>query len=182
MYAYRVAISLSRIRLTVATLVAAGVLNLLLSIGFVRYFKLGLLGIAAGTLVSVTLWSNIFMGLFMCRSCGISAASYYRGAYARPGLTLFVLLTVDWGVAHLWIPGSLLQTMILLGFLAITFCPIVFALGLTADERASVRKWLSPRLSVATFRLRKVLAHASRNKLIELMIVGAGRRGGGPSA
>ncbi len=181
MYASRVAIAISRVRLTMASVVVAGVLNLLLSIGFVRYLKLGLLGVAGGTLVSVILWSNIFMGLFVCRCCGISPGRFLREAYAKPAYTLVVLLTVGWGTAQLWIPTSLLQTAILLALLAITFCPIVCALGLTAEERTRLLEWTSPRVSTVRSRLREGLSFARRNKLIEHMIVGSGRRGGGPS-
>lgn len=182
MYASRIAIAISRIRLTMASIVAAGMLNVLLSIGFVRYLELGLIGVAAGTLVSVILWSNIFMGLLVCRSCGISPARYFREAYVRPGLTLLILVAVGWGLTHLWLPGSLLQTAILLGILAITFCPIVFALGLTGEERARLLECAKPRVSVARSRLRKTLARARRNRFIDFMTIGAGRRGGGPSA
>jgi glycosyltransferase involved in cell wall biosynthesis/O-antigen/teichoic acid export membrane protein len=180
MYASRVSIAISRIRMVVAAGIGAGVLNLLLSIGFVRYLKLGLLGVAGGTLISVILCSNIFMGLFVCRSCGITPGRFFREAYVRPACTLAVLLTMGWGATQLWIPSSLLQTVILLALLAITFCPIVFALGLTTEEQAGLLKWMSPRVSTVWSRLRESLIHARRNKLIELMIVGPGRRAGGP--
>lgn len=179
MYATRVTIAISRIRLAMAGMIGAGVLNLLLSIGFVSYLNLGLLGVAGGTLVSVILWSNIFMGFLVCRSCGINPARYFREAYARPALTLLILLTLGGGVTHFWIPGSLLQTMILLALLVIIFCPIVFALGLTADEKASLLKWVTPRVSTARSWVLGALAEVSRSKLIKLMTVGLARRGGG---
>ena len=180
MYASRVAIVISRIRLVVAAGIGAGVLNLLLSIGFVRYLKIGLLGVAGGTLISVILSSNIFMGLFLCRSCGIRPGRFFREAYAKPASTLAVLLAVGWGAAQLWIPASLLQTVILLALLAITFCPIIFALGLTTGERTALLEWTRPRVSTVKSKLREALGFARKNKLIELLIVGPGRRGGGP--
>jgi glycosyltransferase involved in cell wall biosynthesis len=51
---------------------------------------------------------------------------------------------------------------------------LVFALGLTADEKASLLQWVTPRLSAARSRLRQAVAHASTNKLIALRAVGAG--------
>jgi O-antigen/teichoic acid export membrane protein len=180
MYASRVAIAISRVRLAMASVVAAGVLNLFLSIGFVRYLNLGLLGVAGGTLVSVILWSNIFMGLFVCRCSGITPGRFLREAYAKPLCTLAVLLTVGWGTAQLWIPNSLLQTVILLALLAITFCPVVCALGLTTEERIRLLEWTRPRLSTVRSTLREGLSFARKNTLIEHMIVGAGRRRGGP--
>jgi len=85
MYASRVSIAISKIRLAVAVGIGAGVLNLLLSIAFVHYLKLGLLGVAGGTLVSVILWSNIFMGFFVCRSCTISPGRFFRrGLHQAP--------------------------------------------------------------------------------------------------
>jgi hypothetical protein len=147
----------------------------------VHYLKLGLLGVASGTLVSVIFWSNIFMGLFVCRSCGIRPWQFLREVYAKPACTLAVLLTVGWGMAQLWIPTSLLQTVILLALLAITFCPIVYALGLTSEERTGLLEWISPRLSTVRSKLHEALSFARRNKLIEHIMVGAGRRGGGPS-
>lgn len=182
MYASRVAIAISRIRLVVVVGLGAGVLNLLLSIGFVRYLRLGLFGVAGGTLVSVILSSNIVMGLFVCRSCGISPGRFFREAYAKPACTLATLLTVGWGAAQLWVPTSLLQTVILLGLLAITFCPIVCALGLTTEERTALFEWTSPRVSTVRSKLRAGLSFARKNKLLDHMTLGAGRRGGGPSA
>jgi glycosyltransferase involved in cell wall biosynthesis len=184
MYASRVAIAIARIRLTTATVIAAGVLNLLVSIGLVRYLKLGLLGVAGGTLISVILWSNIFMGLLVCRSCGISPARYFREAYARPGITLLVLVSVAWGVTHLWTPGSLPQTLILLGLLAISFCPIVFALGLTTDEQTWLLQWLYPRVSVAMSWLAQASLHPRQTRRskdearIKVLFFEAGRQGG----
>lgn len=180
MYASRVAIAISRIRLAVVAGIGAGALNLFLSIGFVRYLDLGLLGVAGGTLVSVILWSNIFMGFFVCQSCSISSGRFFRQAYARPACTLAVLLAVGWGAAQMWVPASLLQTVILLALLAITFCPIVFALGLTTEERTALLDWTRPRVSTITSLFRDAMTYAIRNKLIGPMIVGARRRWGGP--
>ena len=160
MYAYRVALSLSRVRLAMAALVGAGLLNVLLSVAFVRYLKLGLLGVAGGTLVSVILWSNIFMGLLTCRSCSISPARYFVDAYTRPYLSLAVLLSLGWAAAHLWRPSSLPETLILLGFLEVSFCPILFAVGLTGDERTTLLKWLG----LAAARPSQGLPYFGRNR------------------
>lgn len=145
-YASRLMMATARLRLATAGGVAAGVLNLLLSIAFVRYFGMGLLGVAVGTLVAVVLWSNVFMAFMVRRVTRLTLGTYLWQSWARPLVTLPVLLLVGRGLVRLLPPPNLIATLAELALLGIVFAGIAFLLGLPPDERVAVRDQLSRRL------------------------------------
>jgi len=117
---------------------------------------------------------------FLCVSLVHHQSGRFFGeAYTKPLLTLLYCQR-GLGASRFWSVASLLQTIILLALLTITFCPIVYALGLTVQEAVRPARMLCPHVSPLRSKLRAVLSHAKRHKLIELMSAGGGRRGEGP--
>ncbi len=150
-YTSRLMVATARLRLATVGSVAAGALNLVLSICFVRWGGLGLVGVAAGTLVAVALWSNLFMPWLACRTCGIKAARYLKEVWLRPMLTLPVMLVTGYAFTAAWAPHSLVETFWLLVVLGTAFTGLALALGVNAEERQLLSE-----------RLRSVLARWKR--------------------
>jgi O-antigen/teichoic acid export membrane protein len=145
-YAFRLLVAVSRLRFVTVGGILAGLLNLGLSVFFVRVLDLGLVGVAAGTLVSVVLWSDITLGFEICRAVDLKPQTYLREAWLRPALALPVMLLFTFGLAHLWTPASLLETLVQLGVSMSALSLIAFAMGLTADERKRVTGWVTRRV------------------------------------
>jgi O-antigen/teichoic acid export membrane protein len=137
-YSARVLIAVSRLRFATIGGIVSGFVNLLLSVLFVRVLGLGLLGIAGGTLVANVLWCDIALGFEACRGVGLRPLAYFRGVWLRPAVALPVMLLVGVGLARLWTPRSLLETIAQLGVSGVALSGVAFWIGLTAVERAAV--------------------------------------------
>lgn len=145
-YASRVLIAVSRLRFATIGGIAAGVLNLTLSVFFVSVLGLGLLGVAAGTLVSVILWCDIALAFEVCRAVHLRPLTYLREAWLRPVLALPVMLLFGVGVARWWPPQSLAETIGQFGISCLALSAVAFRIGLTRSERAAVSSWVALRV------------------------------------
>jgi O-antigen/teichoic acid export membrane protein len=144
-YAYRVLVAVSRLRFVTIGGVLAGFVNLGLSVFFVRVFDLGLVGVAAGTLVSVILWSDLALGLEMCMAIGLRPFTYFREGWLRPALALPVMLAFSFGLERVWTPASLLETLVQFGVSVIVLSGIAYGIGLPPHEKRALAEWLSRR-------------------------------------
>ncbi len=145
-YNARVLIAVSRLRFATIGGMVAGLVNLLLSVLFVRVLGLGLVGVAAGTLVAVVLWCDIALGFEASRAVGLRPLTYFREVWLRPAAALAVMLVVGIGLGQLWRPHSLLETIAQLGALGVVLGAVGFWVGLTPSERAAIVAWITRRL------------------------------------
>jgi O-antigen/teichoic acid export membrane protein len=145
-YCARLLIAVSRLRFATVGGIAAGILNLALSIFFVRALGLGLLGVAAGTLVSVILWCDIALGFEVCRVLNLRPLTYMREVWLRPALALPIMLLLGVGLVRWWSPRSLAETIGQFGVCEIALTGVAFAIGLTRAERAAVTSWAALRI------------------------------------
>ncbi len=146
-YAFRVLVAVSRLRFVTVGALLAGLLNLGLSVFFVRFLDLGLVGVAAGTLIAVVVWSDIALGLEVCWAVDLHPLAYLRQAWLRPALACPIMILVAFGLEQVWTPQSLLETLVQLGVSMSFLSGIAFAVGLTSEERTGLRAWLAARLA-----------------------------------
>jgi O-antigen/teichoic acid export membrane protein len=100
-----VALALDRQRLLALVTGFEGVCNLVISVILVR--RIGVLGVALGTLIPTVLTSFLFWPGYLCRLLGMSTVHYLRDAWLRPMLALVPFVLVSrWADAH-WIPPRL---------------------------------------------------------------------------
>jgi O-antigen/teichoic acid export membrane protein len=145
-YAARVLVAVSRLRFATIGGITAGLLNLALSVFFVRALGLGLVGVAAGTLVSVILWCDIALALELCRVVGLRPITYLREVWLRPALALPVMLLVGAGLVRAWPPQSLLETVVQFGVSGAAMTGVAFGIGLTRREKVAVTSWATVRI------------------------------------
>ncbi len=138
MFAYHTLLAVSKLRPFMIASVASGIINLLLSISFVRFFGLGLSGVALGTLVPMTLVTGFYMPFLACKHSGLSWRQYLRNVWFRPLITGLVLFAIAWGITGLWTCHSLIEVLVLLCILGVVFLPILFWVGLTSRERVPI--------------------------------------------
>jgi O-antigen/teichoic acid export membrane protein len=138
MFAYHVMLAVVRYRYYMVASIASGVINLVLSISFVRFFGLGLNGVALGTLVPLTLVSGFYMPFLACRYSGLSFRQYLLGAWTKPILAAAGIAAVDSLIVCVWNGHSLTSALVLVCTMMVTSLPIIFLLGLTPTERSTV--------------------------------------------
>ena len=83
---------MNRVRTPAAVTVAGGVLNLLLSVAFIKYTPLGIYGVAVATGLSLTLRNVLFMPLYCARLLGRPKRTFYAGL--MPGLSIALLMAL----------------------------------------------------------------------------------------
>ena len=145
-YAARLLVALSRMRFATFGGIVAGLANLALSVFFVRVLGLGLLGVAAGTLITVVLWCDIILTFEVCWAIGLRPLTYLRQVWLRPAACLPVMLLVGVGIGRLWHPQSLAETLAQLLVSGLALTAVAFRIGLTREEGAAVSAWAARRL------------------------------------
>lgn len=109
-------LALDRQRTLAFVSLAEGVTNLLLSIILVR--RIGVIGVALGTLIPSMITSFFFWPRYLCRLIHMSTAEYLRDAWLRPVVALVPFAFVSYWAQRHWIPVKLsffvLQSLILL--------------------------------------------------------------------
>jgi O-antigen/teichoic acid export membrane protein len=122
-----VALALDRQRTLAVVTLVEGVANLVLSIILAR--RMGVLGVALGTLIPAVLISFIFWPQYLCKLLNMSTICYMRDAWLRPVAAMVPFIFVCYWAERHWLPTKLgwfvLQTGVLLPVVALGAC-IVF--------------------------------------------------------
>jgi O-antigen/teichoic acid export membrane protein len=155
MCAYYTLLAVSHLKWFSVASALAGVTNVLLSIIMAKYLKMGLIGVASGTLVSMILWCTIYMCTLACKHCSLPFSRYLVLVWLKPLIAGSIILLMGFSLAHIWKPSSLLETLILLCVLGVLFVPVIYAVGLTAEERLLFAQKVGEMLSSIRRRFRK---------------------------
>ncbi len=138
MYAYHVLIALAEFQGFALAAMTSGVLNLFLSIILVRYFNLGLAGVAFGTLIAAFLGNTLYMPFIACRKCGLKMHIYLKKVWFKPLLTVIVYLPISYATLQYWFPRSLPQVLLSLSFQIIICLGAIWIVGLSGGERSEI--------------------------------------------
>ena len=101
-------------------------LNLFLSIIFASFYKMGILGVAFGTLVPAVLIDGFLMPVILCREIGVSLRTLMQKTYLRwllPAVLYYFICYFSNIIFEVTSWGCFLMNVILLG---IIYCPIGF--------------------------------------------------------
>jgi len=82
-----------------------GVINVVLSILYVKAFNLGLAGVILGTLSTNLIRFSVFQIPFVARSIDLPVAQYWRKGYAKASLSIMWLLPSLWLIHWLKLPN-----------------------------------------------------------------------------
>lgn len=101
-----------------------GVINVVLSVLFVRYW--GIVGDALGTAIPLTLTSTFFLPLYLCRLLKVRIRDYLQEAYVFPIIFCIPLMTTLLLIKHVFHPSIYIQlaTQLALGCLVYGICII----------------------------------------------------------
>ena len=132
---YEVLVALAKVREAVVASFIGGIVNIVLSIVLARYAGLGILGVALGTMISLTVKNSVYMPWLISSKLEINLYEYTKATYVRPffcamPLILSVALLRYWPEPTDW-PLLLAQ---------MAACTIIYGIsmwliGLTGEDR-----------------------------------------------
>ncbi|MBV9080539.1 MAG: oligosaccharide flippase family protein, partial [Elusimicrobia bacterium] len=113
--------------------IAEGILNLVLSIVFVKRY--GILGVALGTAIPMALMNVIVQPIYISYVAGVSWSEYVLHIL-RHSATALVVIAVGWAATRPLVEASY-GALVLCGLIqTVIFVPAVIRLGLTGEERS----------------------------------------------
>jgi O-antigen/teichoic acid export membrane protein len=113
--------------------------NLLLSITFVVFFDLGLVGVALGTLVARLLTSTAVMPWYACRKTGINFWRYLIDIGGRGTVTGLLFAVICYGLQRQMPAGNWMEFSLQVFVATLGYLPIAFLLLIPAKDRGLVR-------------------------------------------
>lgn len=135
--AYNVNIAYGRMGGPVAMALAGGLLNIVLSIGLVKSFDLGLTGVALGSAAALLMVSG-YVVFYALRLMQLSPLQWLRQGCGRAVLCLVPLIAVLLLLRGWWYPANLLAVFVQFGLVSLAYGAGVWGWGLTASERSQL--------------------------------------------
>lgn len=135
--AYNVNIAYGRMGGPVVVALVGGCLNILLSIGLVKAFGMGLFGIALGSAAALLLVSY-YAVLYALRLMGLNLGRWFQQGCGRALLCMLPLVVTLILLRWLWEPANLPIVFIQFGLASLVYGAGVWAVGLNAFERAQL--------------------------------------------
>ncbi len=146
-----VLLGMKKLKVMVFSLIAAAVINLLLSIYFVGYTSLGIPGVLLAT-ITITALHRPLMALYTARVCQLTFRNYTRQAYLRPLLVLSSLVLTGVLLKGLMPLDSLWQIMLYGLTMAAAWVLYSWGLGLAGSERILLGERLKELLKRSPFK------------------------------
>ena len=119
---YEALVAYGRIGLAATASLVGGVLNVLLGVVFVKYLKLGLLGVALASFVTLSCRNALFSPILLLRVSKLGPKAYFGEGHLRPLLGALPLLLFAFMLRSFWAPDRLW-----LVFLHFASCLLVYA-------------------------------------------------------
>jgi hypothetical protein len=116
---------------------AGGLLNIVLSIGLVKSFGLGLTGVALGSAAALLMVSG-YVVFYALRLMQLSPLQWLRQGCGRAVLCLVPLIAVLLLLRGWWYPANLLAVFVQFGLVSLAYGAGVWGWGLTASERSQL--------------------------------------------
>lgn len=135
--AYNVNIACGRMGGPVVVSLLCGVLNIVLSIVFVRFAGMGLLGIAAGSVISLMIVS-VYGIHYALRLLALPAGEWLRSGCMRAVLSAGPCLLVSVAVRLAWPASSLLEVLVQFAVCSIAYAAGSWFVGLDRSDRRQV--------------------------------------------
>jgi len=135
-------IGAGRIKWVAAITIAEGITNLGLSIFFVTVCKLGIVGVALGTLIPMMGFTAVVVPIFTCRAIEFKLFEFVRATHLRWLRAAIIFALPCFAAAQLPILPSWPLFFAKAIFLTIFYLPIGFYLLLTKNEQSIVIRFL----------------------------------------
>lgn len=131
-----VVISSGKLKGVVLMSLAEAVLNLILSVWWVRHY--GIVGVAMGTAVAGALTSGWYVTLFTARELRMTVLEYLGRGIVPPLLCALPSVVVAFTLIHFYPVTGWLKLFIEAGAVASVYALFYFILGLTSEERTGL--------------------------------------------
>ena len=149
---YEFLIASGRLGKAVTALIVGGFVNIPLCVLLVKFAHLGLLGIALGSLIPLTLVNGLYVPALVSRDVGLPIRRYLSQGYARACLAAVPLIAAAVALRWFWEARNLFVVLAQFAACGLVYAASVWTLGLDKDDRtkiasalASVRGSILPR-------------------------------------
>jgi len=138
---------LNKVRILASVSLGEGLGNLFLSIILVKLFKLGIMGVAIGTLVPMLFLSSMVVPIVACRTIKLRVSTFLKATFLRWGsvAVLFALMCVL--VNLIPFSNSWVNFTIKLCLLLLAYVPMSLTLLFTKNERQNLSGAFKPIIS-----------------------------------
>ncbi len=137
--AYNVNIAYGRMGGPVVVSLLCGVLNIILSVVFVRHFGMGLLGIAAGSVVALVIISAYSL-FYALRLLDMGGWRWFREGCARAMLCAVPLVAAGLALPAFWPARGLLVVLAQFAICSVIYGASTWGIGLNDSERRQIRE------------------------------------------
>ena len=124
--------------------VAEGVLNAVLSILLAKYFGMGLVGFAWGTLVSTLVLRGVYIPLIVCRLLELNVPAFccqMSWLFLLTAIALVLPMVVTW-----WLVAPNYPALLLVGGIStVLYFPSIYLIGFSSAEREKIKGFLLKR-------------------------------------
>jgi O-antigen/teichoic acid export membrane protein len=128
--------------------VVEAVLNILFSIIFITYFKLGLVGVALGTLVAALLARVVIHPVYACRVLKVSLVKYFNILILPAGTALVLYSCFCFFVKNIFTINSWLQFFLMILVSGLSWCVIAYFVIITPREKFVIKKEIKAKFAV----------------------------------
>lgn len=137
--AYEALIACGRLSRAVTALLIGGLVNLGLSILLVKGAGLGLLGIALGSVIPLTVVKGVCIPLWAIRAVGAPAGTYLRHGCLRTMSALIPVGVLAMTMRNVWTPTGLPTVLTQFALCALAYAVVVWRWGLETLDREKAR-------------------------------------------
>jgi O-antigen/teichoic acid export membrane protein len=132
---YEVLVGYGRIGLATMASLIGGVMNILLGIVFVRYLKLGLMGVALASFVTLACRNALFSPILLLHVSKLGTKAYFGEGHLRPILGAVPLALFAFGLRWLWEPHKLWLVFFHFGLCFVIYAASVWFLTFNNTDR-----------------------------------------------
>lgn len=137
---YQVLFALGKLKEATITTFCGGILNIFLSIFFVKYVHLGLMGIALGTIITLSLKNSFYMPYLVSKKVSIKLTDYIRSSFIKPLLCALPMIAVSLSLQAAWSANSWVTLCAQLGICGFVYAVSVYCIGLFRQEKEKIRQ------------------------------------------
>jgi O-antigen/teichoic acid export membrane protein len=136
---YEVLVAYGRIGLATMASLIGGIMNILLGIFFVKYLKLGLMGVALASFVTLACRNALFSPILLLHISKLGTKAYFGEGHLRPVLGAVPLVLFAFGMRSLWEPHKLWLVFLHFGLCLAVYAASVWFLTFNHADRTRTR-------------------------------------------
>jgi O-antigen/teichoic acid export membrane protein len=138
---WSVLFGMKRLNFLVMTMLPAAILNLFLSIWFVGYTEVGVMGVIIATLV-ISFIRRPVLVWYTARLVGISTKKYFVSSYFKPAVLILAVGGIGFIGRSYWVPGTWIELIASVSIITILWGMLAYLFGVSEYEKKGIKEGL----------------------------------------